>query len=345
MSNSPDTTGTHVYVSSSGSDAATGSASAPFRTIQHAADVATPGTTVHVAPGVYAETVHSTVDGTAAAPIRFVSDTPEAAVIRPSGVSGVIWRSDGDYVTIQGFDIDGSASPSVRNGMYLTGAHSTALNNEVHHINQAGVNDSQGGGGIILGGGYYGHTDQHAIGNEVHDVGGGSFFQGIYHQDTGSVVNNVVHDVAGLAVSLWHDVHDVTISNNTVYDNGYGIGFGAGDWYGAPTAAHDIRVVNNIAYNNGIGIGDMGNVGSNNVVDHNLSTGNRTNYNLQSGTPHTNDVTGDPRFVSYASDNVHLATGSPAINAGIKITGVPLLDKDGISRDVPDLGAYEWHLG
>ncbi|WP_336490116.1 choice-of-anchor Q domain-containing protein [Methylobacterium nigriterrae] len=330
-------------MSTSGNDANSGTADAPFRTIQAAADAATPGTTVHVAPGTYAEAIHSRTDGTAAAPIVYVSDVPGGAVIKPSGETSVLWWDDGAYVTIKGFDIDGSASPSVRNGIYLSGAHSSAVSNEVHHINQVGVDDSQGGGGIILGGGYYGHTDQNAIGNSVHDIGGATFFQGIYHQDTGSVVNNVVYNVAGMGISLWHDVHDVTIANNTVYDNGYGIGFGAGDWYGTSTPANNIRVVDNIAYANEIGIGDMGSVGTQNVVDHNMAVGNGTNYNLQSGMAHTNDITGDPHFMNYSADNVHLAAGSPAINTGIA-AGVTV-DMDGVARGVaPDLGAYEWHI-
>jgi hypothetical protein len=44
--------GYNVYVAPTGSDSNLGSRSDPFRTIQRAASVATPGTIVHVAPGI-----------------------------------------------------------------------------------------------------------------------------------------------------------------------------------------------------------------------------------------------------------------------------------------------------
>src|SRR4051812_23934075 len=42
------------YVSPAGHDDAAGTARAPWRTLQHAADAARPGTVVHVRPGSYA---------------------------------------------------------------------------------------------------------------------------------------------------------------------------------------------------------------------------------------------------------------------------------------------------
>ena len=55
-----------------GDDAATGtSPSAPLRTLGAAAKLGAPGTVVHIAPGVYRESVVFPVDGTADKPIRF----------------------------------------------------------------------------------------------------------------------------------------------------------------------------------------------------------------------------------------------------------------------------------
>lgn len=45
----------------------------------------------------------------------------------------------------------------------------------------------------------------------------------------------------------------------------------------------------------------------------------------------------DPLFVSTATPDFHLQTGSPAINAGVAIAGVT----DGYQGSAPDLGAYE----
>lgn len=45
-----------------------------LRTIQRAADLAGPGATVHLLPGVYRETVHPVLDGTLAEPVRYLAE-------------------------------------------------------------------------------------------------------------------------------------------------------------------------------------------------------------------------------------------------------------------------------
>lgn len=56
-----------------------------FRTIQPAADLAGPGTTVHILPGVYRETVHPAMSGSAAESVLYVAENgPGTAVIRGS---------------------------------------------------------------------------------------------------------------------------------------------------------------------------------------------------------------------------------------------------------------------
>src|SRR5262249_49158742 len=59
------------YVSPAGTDVGSGSATAPWATIQHAADNAKPGTIIHVAPGTYIERIKTTISGTSAARITF----------------------------------------------------------------------------------------------------------------------------------------------------------------------------------------------------------------------------------------------------------------------------------
>jgi hypothetical protein len=72
------------HVAPGGSDSDSGSPSAPWVTIQHAADVATPGSVVHVAPGAYGP-VSSGVNGRAGARIRFISDVKWGARLEGSG--------------------------------------------------------------------------------------------------------------------------------------------------------------------------------------------------------------------------------------------------------------------
>src|SRR5262245_11728557 len=86
----PNASAHHLYVSTTGSDAESGSANAPFLTIQRATSAAAAGTTIHVGPGTYKETITSIASGTPSMPIRYVSEPRGAAVIRPSGATDTI---------------------------------------------------------------------------------------------------------------------------------------------------------------------------------------------------------------------------------------------------------------
>ncbi len=72
------------FVDPNGSDTAPGSKIAPFRTIQHAADLAQPGDTVQVAPGIYRERIAPARGGTATSPIVYRSEMPHGAIVSGS---------------------------------------------------------------------------------------------------------------------------------------------------------------------------------------------------------------------------------------------------------------------
>ena len=90
----------HLYVSTTGNDAAAGSISAPFRTIGRAARSVKPSTTVHVAPGTYRENIKTTIHGTATARIQYVSDTKWGAKIIGSGTE-IHWTNNANYTDIE----------------------------------------------------------------------------------------------------------------------------------------------------------------------------------------------------------------------------------------------------
>src|SRR5579883_466810 len=69
------------YVAPSGDNSNDGSQAHPFATIQQAATVVTPGSMVHVLPGIYADPVTVTTSGTADARITFLSDVRWGAKI------------------------------------------------------------------------------------------------------------------------------------------------------------------------------------------------------------------------------------------------------------------------
>src|SRR3954469_15347304 len=77
------------YVSPSGSDSAAGGTSAPWKTLQKAADSAKAGDIVHVGAGTYTAGMnfYGKAGGTASAPIQFLADP--GAIITHCAVTGV----------------------------------------------------------------------------------------------------------------------------------------------------------------------------------------------------------------------------------------------------------------
>src|SRR5207245_6900491 len=110
-SQSAYTTGVNnYYVATTGSDSNSCTQAAPCATVNHVDSILTlgaNGTVVHVAAGVYSGAVTVNKSGTASQRITYISDTKWGAVIRPSNGS-IPWTSNGSYVTVQNFEMDGS---------------------------------------------------------------------------------------------------------------------------------------------------------------------------------------------------------------------------------------------
>jgi hypothetical protein len=348
-----------LYVSTTGSDSNSGtSAASPFLTIQKAVTVATAGDIVSVASGTYAETIYGTNDGTVSQPIKFVSATKWGAKIVPPTANSsrdTAWDHRGDYVTIDGFEIDGTVDPVSgqfwRVGINVTGTNSLVTRCHVHHIHRNHDANSNGGAGILCDS-YYGQNGGSATCNLVHHIGpssgvGGSFVQGIYFTTAQArIENNVVNNVTGYGIHGWHDVRNTRVTNNTAFHNGEG-GFvvGGGDYVNQSAPCDYMVVTNNIAYGNtGYGFSEQGDNGAHNIWSNNLANGNGTDWSLNTSS-HVNDVTGSPGFVNYQADgsgDYHLHAGSPAIGTGLA-TYAPAIDFSGVTRTSPfDLGAYKF---
>ncbi len=100
---------THYYVSPSGDDTHSGlSVAQAWRTIQHAMDHATPGSTVHILAGTYNEKVSCHVSGTPTEPITFRNYQNEQVTISGAGIAtqdAVIEIVDQSYIIIEGLTI------------------------------------------------------------------------------------------------------------------------------------------------------------------------------------------------------------------------------------------------
>jgi len=346
------TTTNNYYVATTGSDSNAGTQSSPFRTLTKAASVVKPSTTVHVAPGTYAETITATVSGTASGRIRYVSDTKWGAKLVPAAGANTMWKVDGGYTDIDGFQVDGTGSTSVRQGIYLTGGNSTVKNSWVHHVAENSGCDSDGGSGILADqyrGAAFNNYD--FIGNLVHDIGGScDKIQGIYHASSGTVKNNIVY-ASNYGIHLYHDDHDIDVVNNTVFGNRvFGIVYGgcsSAQNSGCPTTG--VNIHNNIVYDNFGGIaGPIDAEDGNNTLRNNLVYGNRTDFDLStpSLSQTSETVSANPQFVNYirtGGGDYHIKSTSPVIDKGLS-TIAPSTDINGKARPVGlgiDIGAYE----
>ena len=143
------------------------------------------------------------------------------------------------------------------------------------------------------------------------------------------VYNNIVyHNAAiGIAIASYSTgpVDNVTISSNTVYNNGLVDASWSGGIVIEDKSATNVIIVNNIAYQN--------------LARGNLITDNGGNSAL------FNNLVGiNPIFVNAVNHDFHLQSSSPAIDNGSSFNA-PAVDFDGNSRSQGagyDIGAYEF---
>ncbi|NIA52308.1 DUF1565 domain-containing protein [Massilia sp. TW-1] len=344
------TTANHLYVATTGADSNPGTASAPFRTIARAAQVALPDTTILVAPGTYAGGFRTAASGIAGKSIYYVSSTRWGARILPPATSSndTAWDNRGNYVVIDGFEIDGTttqAGTPWSYGIYTGGSYNTIRNTHVHHIASKVACTSAGGSAIGVDS-YYGGVMGTVDANLVHDIGpaGCSFIQGIYISTSGSVTNNIVYRVAEAGIHLWHDANHVTIANNTVAASNTGIIVGGGDFYRTAGPDDYTNVTNNIVYDNRYGISEQGSTGIHNTYTNNLVYQNASyDWSLKNGLKSVAGISAAPGFAAYTrtgTPDFRLLTSSPAIGSGSTVR-MPTNDFVGIVRTSADIGAYQ----
>ena len=230
----------NLYVSKSGKDTNSGSYTAPWLTIQHAANSVSAGATVYVETGVYNESVTFPASGTASNPITFESYPGETAVIDGTGLSvsgtqGLINIVNQSYITVNGFEIRNyttSKAALTPAGIWVTGSGSGVqlLNNLVHNITTTSEKNGNAFGIAVYGTSGTPITDLIISGNQVYSLktgqsesvnvdGNVTYF---------SITNNIVHDndnigidaigFEGVGPTGYDQAKYGEISGNTVYN-------------------------------------------------------------------------------------------------------------------------------
>lgn len=339
------------YVSTNGNDINSGTDTQPFRTIAFAYDLANPGDTIIVKPGVYTEQnsirgIYLKKSGTVSKPIVIKSEVKWKAVLDAKNLlsdvrRGVIWLS-GNYNIIDGFDIQRG-----KLGIVIYGNHNEIRNNHIH--NNGNINDpnsSSGYSGIytdrqtsgnIFLNNYVHHNGR--MGSGISNAGHGLYLCG----DSEVVVNNIVKDNAAYGLQIaGYD----TVSNMRVYNNVFSWNNKSGIVIWKSVSKIDIK--NNIFYkNDDWAIHNTSTTGRGVVFDSNIFYQNLSGTINFSGASYSYDVgkiiTADPLFINDNTD-FRLQSNSPAIDAGIKLADV-ISDFDGNPRGqdgLYDIGAYEY---
>ncbi len=343
----PELVRSKLYVSPAGSDSNPGTEAEPFRTLARAAQVVTPGTTVHVAPGEYPGGLRTATSGTPEARIVYQSTVRHRArIVPPFGSrTASAWDNRGDHVDIVGFEIDGSQYQSGTrwlHGIYNGASHNGIRDNLVHHIATDVPCESKGGAGIGVDS-YFRGVQAEVTGNRVHDIGppGCRYVHGIYVSTRAVVRHNIVYRVAGAGIHLWHDASHVLVAGNTVAASGTGIVVGGGDYYHTKGPNDHTQVHDNIVFDNRQGIVESGATGPHNRYRNNLVFQNGGgDWKLARGRRHSGTVAAPPRFVGYSrtgTPDFRLSGTSPAIGRGL--TGQSGVRGSGTG---PDIGAMPY---
>jgi len=237
------------YVSTTGDDSNPGTQTAPWRTVQHAADTVRAGCTVNVRGGIYEELVSIKTSGNATdGYITFRSYPGETAILdaehfAPSSRNGVLTIQNKSYVRIESFEIRNYRTAEHRLtplGISVTGAgsHIELLKNNVHHIEQNfNGRDAPGRGGNGFGIAVYGTDAETPIselvidGNEVHHLKTGSSESLVVNGNVTNfrITHNVVHDNNNIGIDVIgfertapnpavDQARDGVVSGNLVYN-------------------------------------------------------------------------------------------------------------------------------
>jgi parallel beta-helix repeat protein len=360
------------YVATTGTDSNPGSQSQPFSTIKKAITVLSPGDTVYVRAGTYAEgDIDGIPGGTSWASAITVAAYPgETVTIRPNAGALRVFTLTGSstqYIVIDGFILD--AINMVGDVIKITWAGSSG--NAAHHIRvkNSEVKNAWNQGILVTSGS---HSNE-LINLNIHHNGRGNLVNlvhGVYIQSASNLIEGcVIHDNLAYGVTLYNGVGGVsnnTIRNNRVYNNGSG-GIEVGDGsdnliYNNLTYANtqagiflydgaiNTKIYNNTVYlNNAVGI-LIGSGSQNAHIQNNIIYANTSLHLSDSGTGtqvSSNLIGIDPKFVDSSAFNLKLQVGSPAIDAGLALSAVPF-DFADVQRPQGggyDIGAFEYQSG
>ena len=356
------------YVSVSGSDSQSGTESRPFRTIGKGVKRLTPGDTLMVKAGTYAESLYQSIpSGTSwEAPVTVMAYPGDNVVLQPASGNRVLHFQSQQYIVVDGFVLDARHvrydAIKITYGYTSPPAHHIRIMNcEVRFAPEQGI--------LITG---IGADGNEFLNLDVHDNGTTDHHHGIYMSTDRNLISDCTfYRNAGWGIHLYSDDDEEfkpdqnVVRNCRTYNNGT---FGAWSVGIGIYSGSDNLVYNNLIWGEKVGVaieyGASGTKLFNNVVyDHNrygvyvgwdsANSTIRNNIVYGSGTllrdfgqgtvRDHNLLNVDPRFVDPGNGDFRLRPDSPAIDAGAAIPDIASDIAGTLRPQGPayDIGAYE----
>lgn len=304
-------TGCTHYVSTNGSDAASGSAAAPWRTLRRLVESWRPGW-VGCVEGSFVEDVSIFRGGTTSDPVVLRSRPGTSASIR-----GRVWIADGaDHVVVSNLVLDGRANV----GEGREDLPSPTVNGDGAMLLSNDISNAQTRVCVVLGSirGYGTTSDTTLAYNRIHHCGrrGRNTHHGIYVESArrARIVHNVIYRNADRGVQLYPDAQQTLVMRNLFEGNGEGLIFSGAEGY----ASSGNRVLRNVFANSVLRSNvehywdQPGRIGTGNVAIRNCMGGARQgNFALpvQGYVAHSN-ATGVLRYRNSSRADFRPAAGS-----------------------------------
>ena len=291
--------------------------------------------------------------------------------------SGFVARGGASYVRIQDFEMTGLANANGSAGgidLFDGGSHFQVVGNHIHNIGRVCTDTSNGQNGVFI------EADDVLVeANLIHDVGrlgpgqlgcrpSNDYWKnhdhGVYHDggDHVTIRNNIIYNIKqGWAIQVFPKsrAHMNLLNNTIAFGNQHNGKLGAILMWASSTGGmkvSDSTIANNIFYGvntAAIWMGGASREGpmrfanvrvSNNIVSNGVLLSAEENVDASGLILADNLEKTDPKFADPAVFDFHLRADSPAIDAGLAMSGVAN-DYDGRLRPwggATDIGAYEY---
>ncbi len=228
--------GDTYYVSTGGDDSANGSASNPWRTLQHAADSLTPGDKVIINAGTYNTGFEMNTSGTANSPVTFEAN---GTVIIDGSASDrdIVFIEDADYIILDGLKIQNAERAAIR----LSYSHHVTIRNcELANNGKWGVFTDFSDYTTIEDCRAYGSQDEHGIYISNSSDNAVIRRNRCYNNAACGIQINADPSMGGDGISS-----DCEIDSNICYNNG-SLGGAAINL----ASVRNTKITNNVLYNN-----------------------------------------------------------------------------------------------